>query len=704
MPALLPPHLPPLRQELAIEPGPRLADGQPSWSLHDPVRNQFFQLDWPSVEMLSRWHLTEPQAVLDQISRTTTLQLEAQDLAQLLSFLSEQQLLQVAPGSVRSLAEQRARQRGRWHQWLLHNYLFFRIPLVRPDRWLDWLTPRLAWLFSPMLLYLTVGAGLLGLIGVYRQWDHFSATLLDNLSWQGAFQYACVIALAKICHELGHALTAKRYGCRVPTMGLAFLVMWPVAYTDTNEVWRLPRHGQRLAVAGAGIVTELAIAAWATLAWVCLPDGAVRQAAFLLSTTTWVATLAINASPFMRFDGYFLLSDYLRLPNLHARAFALARWDLRERLFALGEPVPEQFAPRLQGGLILFAWAVWLYRLVVFLGIAALVYHFFIKAVGILLFAVEICWFLALPVWRELRQWKTRWPQLRASRRARRSAAILALLATLMLLPWPDRVRSSGLLQPQQRLALYAPEHARIEALPVQNGQQVATGAPLLQLWSAELTLRQAETAARRDALAWRSATAGLDADSRKDWQILGEQLAFAHAEEASVSADLQRLAPLAPFAGALVDVDPDLRPGDWLKAREYIGALVEGGHWQVATYVDEDSVHRIAPGDRGIFIADGAAGPVVRLTVASIDRDASRTLGEPELATLFGGDVLAREKNGVLYPEHAVYRVVLRADAGLPPTSPQWRGSVAIAGQWEVPALRFLRAAAAVVWRETGF
>ena len=97
-------------------------------------------------------------------------------------------------------------------------------------------------------------------------------------------------------------------------------------------------------------------------------------------------------------------------------------------------------------------------------------------------------------------------------------------------------------------------------------------------------------------------------------------------------------------------------------------------------------------------------SGLAVHLRVSSIDRDASRTLGEPELAALFGGDVLVREKNGVLYPEHAVYRVLLEADANLPPTSPEWRGHVAIAGQWEAPALRFLRTAASVAWREAGF
>lgn len=693
-------RLPPLRQELAIDTGPRLADGQPSWTLHDPVRNLFFQLDWPSFEMLSRWELQDPQALLEQIQRDTTLQLEHDDIERLLTFLREQQLLQPARGSAAALAALRAQQRGNWQQWLLHNYLFFRIPLIKPDRWLERITPQLAFLFAPWFRWLTLAAGVFGLAGAYREWERFSATLMDTLSWQGALLYGGAVTFAKICHEMGHALTAKRHGCRVPTMGLAFLVMWPVAYTDTNEVWKLPRREQRLAVAGAGIMTELMIACWATLAWVWLPEGGPKQVAFLLSTTTWIATVAINASPFMRFDGYFLLSDYLGLPNLHHRAFALARWDLRERLFALGEPAPEPFPPRLHRGLILFAWAVWIYRLVVFLGIAAMVYHFFIKAVGILLFMVEICWFVALPLWREIKLWRT----LPHGRRSKRSAWIVLLLASVVLLPWPNRVLTSGLLQPQQRLALYAPQHAAVKALPVANGQQVGAGATLLQLASPELALRAGETGARHDTLAWQSAAAGLDDGSRKDWQVLNDQLSYASAERATVGADLQRYQPSAPFAGVLVDVDPDLRPGEWLKSQEYLGSLVAPGRWQVVTYVDEEAVRRIAAGDRALFIADGMAGPALHLNVASIDRDASRTLGEPELAALFGGDVLVREKNGVLYPEHAVYRVLLETEAGLPPSSPAWRGHVAIAGEWEAPALRYLRAAAAVAWREAGF
>src|SRR5262249_46703461 len=267
-------------------------------------------------------------------------------------------------------------------------------------------------------------------------------------------------------------------------MGVAFLVLWPVAYTDTNEVWKLADRRRRLAVAAAGVTTELVIAAWATLAWSLLPEGAPKAAAFLLATTTWIMTLAVNASPFMRFDGYFLLSDWLDMPNLHARAFALARWDLRERLFALGEAPPERFPRARHAGLIAFAWATWAYRLALFLGIAVLVYHFSVKALGIALFAVEIGWVVAPPVWSPPRPCRGRSAGTGGRRRARASAATGALALALVAVPWPVRVSSSGVLRPAEPFVVYAPEGAEVVALPAAEGAGVAAGEPLLRLAS----------------------------------------------------------------------------------------------------------------------------------------------------------------------------------------------------------------------------
>lgn len=697
-------RLPALREELALLPGPRLPDGQPTWTLHDPVRNLFFQLDWPSFEILRRWLWGEPAAIVGDIEAETTLQVGSQDVEAMLQFLQHNQLLQLQPGTAPQLAEALRRRRGGLGRWLLHNYLFFRIPLIRPDRWLGRWAGRLDFLFGRTFLQLSVLAGAFGLVNVYRAWDQFSATLVDMLSWDGMLAYGATLLVVKTLHELGHGFTAKRFGCRVPTMGMAFLVLWPVAYTDTNEVWKLTRRDQRLKVAGAGIATELLIAAWATLAWAWLPEGIPKSVAFMLSTTTWVSTVLINASPFMRFDGYFLLADGLQMPNLHARAFALARWDLRERLFALGEAPPEHLARPRALGLIVFAWITWLYRLSVFLGIAVLVYHFFIKAVGIFLFMVEIVWFVTLPVLSEFRAWRERAAAIRSSRRARRSLGILLLLLLLFVLPWPGRVSSSGLLQPREQLPIYAPEHARVSALHFANGATVPAGAVLMALESPQLAARQEESGARRERLSWQSAAAGFDPETRKDWQVLDQQLGTARAERDTIAADAARYAPVAPYDGVLRDVDPDLRVGDWVAHRELLGRLVRVGPQQVVTYVDDEDVQRIAVGNRAVLSLDGGDGGLLSLKVASIDQDASRTLQEPELASQFGGHLLVREKAGVLYPERAVYRVVLDVSGDKGSDQHAWRGHLSIAARWEAPGLRFLRTALSVFWREMGF
>lgn len=696
--------LPPLREELELLPGPHTPEGTPTWTLHDPARNLFFQLDWPSFEILGRWHLKLPQVILEAIRSETCLQLDIDDVQAVIAFVANNQLARAAPGMARQLADTQAKRKGNWSKWLVHNYLFFRVPLVKPDRWLSHWAGRLDFFYSKRFFQLTLLAGIVGLVSIYREWEHYSSTLVDMFSPEGLLAYGLTLTGIKVLHELGHGFTAKRHGCRVPTMGVAFLVLWPVAYTDTNDVWRLTRRDQRLQVAAAGIATELIIAAWATLAWMWLPEGGLKTAAFLLSSTTWIMTLMINASPFLRFDGYFLLSDYLQISNLHGRAFALARWDLRERLFALGDPRPEFFPASKQLGLILFAWVTWLYRLILFLGIAAMVYFMFAKAIGIVLFAIEIVWFVALPMWQEVKVWISRWPQIQEHSRWRCSLAICLAGLVVFVIPWPSRVSTSGLLMPIHEQVIYAPPQAKITQSRVANNKLIQPAEQSMVFDSQTLKARAASMAARQESLAWQSAAAGFDDQNKKDWLILYEQFSAASAEMGSVTADELRYAPLSKLKGTVRDVMPDLSIGDWLVEDELVARIIGEGGYQIVAYLDDESLGRIEVGDRGLFLADGGFGPNFAARVASIDKDASRTLNEGELASMFGGSVLVREKQGQLYPERAVYRVVLDVSEPQQTQQHRWRGAIAIAGQWEPPGLRFLRYVVSVFWREAGF
>ena len=699
--------LPRLREELDLLPGSPAPDGQPNWLLHDPVRNQFFRIDWPTLEILQRWDLDDPALIAADVSSNTTLELVSDDVQAVIKFLEVHHLTQATSiESAPKMAAQLQRIQGTTLNWLLHHYLFFRIPLLKPDAWLTRWLPVARWFVQPFFAWLTVGAALFGLVQVARRWDVFSASFIDTFNLEGIIAYGLALFVVKILHELGHAFTAKNYGCRVPSMGVAFLVLWPVAYTDTNETWRLTNRFQRLRVASAGILTELVVAVWATLAWALLPAGSLQSAAFFLATTSWIATLAINASPFMRFDGYFILMDALDLPNLHARSFELARWKLREWLFDLEEEAPEHWPRNKEWALIAFAWFTWLYRLVLFLGIAVLVYHFFIKVVGIFLFLVEIVWFVAKPINSELTVWRSMWPRIKERSRSRQTALMGLGICVLVAMPWPGRITASAILKPQESWPVYAPAGARVDELPFQHGQTVAKGQVIMTLLVPEMASRGRALELKLNSQRNLAESSAFDDELRKRWRVAEQSVITTEKEFQSLQAEQQQFKPTAPYDGQLLIADPDLRSGQWVGKKDALALLVKKETpWRVETWLDEEDIARVHVGQSASFYTENVSTPMLNLKLVAVDRDAAKTLARRELASALGGHILTREKNGQWIPERAIYRVAFEVES-LPIDYQQlaWRGQLVIHADWASPAGKYLRQVLVVLIREIGF
>ena len=698
--------LPALRQELELIEGPTGAAGSPTWLIHDPVRNQYFQFDWVSCELLTCWGRLAPAQLLERVQERGRVLASQADLDFLLDFLRRHRLLEPGSGSAAQWARERKQVAGSVWAWLLHNYLFFRIPLLKPNGFLNRTSAWMAGLFTAGFAWATLGAGLLGLVGVGRQWDLFTHTLVDYFSWQGMLAYLLTLAVVKVLHEFGHAYTAKRFGCQVPTMGLAFMVLWPVLYTDTNDVWRLKSNKRRLAVSSAGVITELGIALWATFFWVLVSDGLLRNMLFLLATTTWVSTVLINVSPFMRFDGYFMLMDALRFPNLHARSFAFARWHLRKLLLGLNDPVPETFAPRQQLLLIVFAWATWVYRLILFLGIALLVYQFFIKLVGLFLFLVEIVWFVAKPLASELAVWRKRWVDVTAIRRIALWGMALGLLALLAVVPVPGRVQASAVVMPEQMHTVYAPRGAMLMAA-MPDDKPGRQDEAIFVFDAPELNSQRQVNQAQQESARWQSGVATMSPDMRGQWESLSAQTAVTRAQGQLIGSDLKNYRVSAPFDGRLQVLDPDLRPGQWLHSGEKLGHWTSSAGVRVIAYLTENEVARLQSGRSARFIPDSGVGPTLELVVDVIHSDRVRVLAEPELAVNFGGSVIVREQKGQLFPEGSYYRVELvpreRIDFS-ELTRFRWRGRIYVSATPEPLLASVFTTLASALIRETGF
>ncbi|WP_095158838.1 HlyD family efflux transporter periplasmic adaptor subunit [Pseudomonas sp. Irchel 3E13] len=696
-----------LREELRLHPGPRDASGAPGWTLEDPASGQFFRLGWAELEILKRWSLGCAQRIAEQVSASTTLKLDAQDVERLRAFLRHNHLLQCRDDEDRGrLLEALHNRKTGWARWLLKNYLFVRVPLLRPDAFLQRTLPWVAPFFSRTFLLLTVAAGLLGLALVLRQWDTFTHTFLHFFTFQGAALAGLTLILAKVLHELGHAYTCKRHGARVATMGVALLVMWPVLYTDTSGAWRLARRRQRLAIGAAGMAAELALACWATLLWSFLQDGMLRSAVFTLASTTWILTLAVNLSPFMRFDGYFLLSDLLGVPNLQQRAFALTRWRLREVLFGFGDPPPEFFSAGMRRVLIGYSIGTWIYRFFLFLGIALLVYHFAFKLLGLLLFAVEIGYFILLPLVNEARQWFARRKDYRMNRNSLISLSACLLALVLLCLPWRSSVEAPALLKAAQQSSLYTPVAGRLAQVLVQPGDRVQAGQPLFMLDAPDLRHELDSVERRILILQWQTSFQLLDRESAAGLGVVRQELTAAQQRQQVLRQQWQELTVRAAFAGEVREVAEPLAIGEWLPAGQWLGTLVGDDGQQVEAFVEEHDLHRLPPDSRGWFYPETFSRAARPVQLEHLAQTASRRLGSaPELASPYQGSIAASlDGNEPPKPEQALYRATLRVSGDAPENAMVLRGTVVLEGERQSLLWRGVNNLVAVVIRESAF
>ncbi|MCK0129256.1 HlyD family efflux transporter periplasmic adaptor subunit [Erythrobacter sp. F6033] len=668
LPAASPPPLPALRQELRIEPGAPLINGAPSWTLFDPVRHAFFQLGRVEFIIFSHWASGKLVRIGPDLERRG---LSADDANEALNSVIEFAAtngLTVGPvgrDSVAAFMEQSTSNKKAAWKWLLDNYLFIRIPLVKPARFLDRTIDAVRPLWSFYSLVFFVVLALTSLFLVSRQWDAFIASFLYFFSWQGLIAYGAGLFFVKILHELGHAYTATRYGCRVPTMGVSFLVMMPVLYTDTTSAWRLTSRKKRLAIDCAGVATELMVASVATMAWVLLPDGTARSVAFILATTSWIMSLAINLNPFMRFDGYYVLSDFLNVPNLQPRAFALGKWKMREVLFSLGAPAPEAVPDKMRNGMILYAYGTWIYRLFLFTGIAILVYNLFFQPLGLILAVVELAVFIGRPVYAELREWNGLREQIVSSRRGKAWLWVLGGLLIAAFLPLDRHVDGYAVLTPVGAAPIVSGEPARVVNVITANGQRVAAGDPIIELEAPELRAEAASTKVRIAQLELQMGRSGSDDRDRSNRAVIERELARERNKLSGLERRADKLILRAASAGIVSGLTPDIHVGRWISGEEVLAHVVTPSDYDVQAYVPEDEIWRLEQGALGTFVASDAGGPSRSAKLVELSSSAVARLEQPILASTNGGPIAVDKSGEELAPREALYRVRMIAEKG---------------------------------------
>ena len=700
-------RLPELRQDLEILRSGTTRDGAPAWVIYDPVQHRYFQINHEARELLSVW---KDGATVAEWLMAAGLRLdlaigEPAALA-LLDFLRKSHLtLDTADGRWRTLWSEAETSKHSLLMQLVHNYLFFRIKLFNPQRMLTAAMPYVAPLYSRRATALVLFTGLIGLYLVSRQWTQFTTTFQGYLSGEGAIYFTVSLVLVKALHELGHAFTAVRYGCQVPAIGVAFIVMAPLLYTDVTDSWRLSNRRHRLLIDAAGVIVELGLACIATFMWVFLPDGPVRSIAFVIATTSWITSIVLNLSPFTRFDAYYLLSDLLQVDNLQTRAFAIGRWRLRQILFAPLLRPPETFAPRLTNILIVYSWVVWIYRAIVFTGIAVLVYHYFFKTLGIILFAIEIWFFIARPIVAELLAWpKLGLANIQKSRTALTGALASAALLALVV-PWSTSIEVPAMLIDANTANVYPVHAAVVESVEVKTGQAVERGQVLARLMSPELDSAIRSAGIEIGLTRARLARVPGDQEDKAQSLILSDALKSQTAKLEGFEKEREQLIVRAPVSGTVASLMAHIQNGQWLQKTDLI-AVITGNKSLVARgYLAEHALQRTAEGAAGRFIPDDLTMPSAGVTLRTIALAGATSIEIAELASVYGGRVAVEpDAAQKLTPVTAQYLAEFDTEPSAAFPRQAVRGVVHLKGTPESYATAAWRQVARVLIRESGF
>jgi len=327
-----------------------------------------------------------------------------------------------------------AAEKSLWNK-MAHGYLYFTFPILKLENFLRRTSPLIKPLLSKPFHYAMMILLAIGIVMTLPRIDEFFGSFIQIFTLEGMILSAVILTAIKIMHEFAHGYVATINGVAVPHMGIAFIVLYPIFYTEATGAWRLTDRRARMAIGLAGVRFEIYLAAFAMIAWHFVMPGLPQMMCFTIVAISLLGSLLINLNPLMRFDGYYVLSDYLNIENLHAVALDYARYHLRGFVLGLNDVKPHDYPNDTARTLTIFGYAIIIYRFFLFLGIAVLVYAVFLKPLGLIAMILELAWFIAMPVWKELKIWWERRDEFMSNKRFYVSGGFVLIGLALLILP-----------------------------------------------------------------------------------------------------------------------------------------------------------------------------------------------------------------------------------------------------------------------------
>lgn len=527
-----------------------------------------------------------------------------EEIIKLLSDLHRADVLRSdAPPDIREQHERRSKHLKQRIRQYIGNPMSLRFPLFDPDRALTRLMPWVRPLFGWFGAALWCGAVLTAIVLAAMHWKAFSDGMLDRVfSVENVLLMWLLFPLVKILHELGHAFAIKARGGEVHEMGVMLLLLMPIPYVDASSASAFEDKRWRMLVGAAGMLTELFIAAVAMIAWVYLEPGTDRAVAYNVILITGISTLLFNGNPFLRYDGYYILSDWLEIPNLGQRANDYLGYLINRYLFAVDKVHSPVVAAGERRWFVFYSITSFFYRMFMMFTIVLLVASKFF-VFGVLMAIWSIYNMLVQPLARKL-GYLLNSPKLQR-RRGRAlvvsSAAVLVAALLLFVLPAPSFTRSEGVV--------WAPDEAQVRAnvdgfvtrVAASPGQQVRKGDLLVQCEDPELIARLAVLQAELAGIGAKY-NAALGAN-RVQADILLQQMAHARVAVDLAQKRLAEIEVRSPGNGTFVVADVQNMPGRFVQRGELLAYVTDDGPATVRVVIPQVNADKIRQGSRRVEV-----------------------------------------------------------------------------------------------------
>ena len=577
--------------------------------LRDPATNKYYRLDETNYLLVG---LLDGKRTVDEVWKLVSQQIGHEaptqgEVIQLLGQLYTNNLIEAdLPADASGMFERYKKRKQREIRGYLASILFARIPLFDPDRILDRVTPLLGGLFGPIgmvLWLLLLGYALFELAGSGKADLMISQAIGDALSGnEGVLApsnlwllYLAMVGV-KLLHELGHGVACKRYGLKrhsggeVHTVGVMLIAFIPLPYVDASSSWALRSKWQRAFIAAAGMYVELALAAAAVLVWVQTDSSSViNQLAFNIIFIASFTTLLFNANPLIRFDGYYILSDLLEMPNLAQRSKDYLYFLVKKYAYKVRRPVDPSHGNAEKPVLFTYGVLSFFYRIFITVTIVWFVADklFFI---GAAMAIAALIGFVVVPTLKLLKYLFSS-PELSRTR-PRALLATFTTFAGLFVLfgvvPIPEWKTAPGLVEPSDERELFVQTEGELVYL-LKTGSVVAQADSVIaRVNNPELISERRQLAAQIDELKAQY-NLRLSEGQRAAAQAIHDQMTAMQAKLEDLARRERNMTIYAPFAGSWSAPQLDGVAGMYAQQGSVLGKLVSENDFRVVALAGQD-------------------------------------------------------------------------------------------------------------------